>query len=104
MPGCRTPHVWLSDGVSLYDVHGAGYCLLRFDPTINVEALILAAATRGVPLKIIDIDPALRGEMYDRHLVLSRPDLHVAWRGDAVPADPLALIDQVRGVPPKICE
>jgi hypothetical protein len=28
---------------------------------------------------------------------LSRPDQHVAWRGDELPADPLALIDRVRG-------
>jgi len=28
---------------------------------------------------------------------LSRPDQHVAWRGDSLPADPLALIDRVRG-------
>jgi hypothetical protein len=31
----------------------------------------------------------------DRHLV--RPDQHVAWRGHAAPADPLGLIDLVRG-------
>jgi hypothetical protein len=30
-------------------------------------------------------------------LVLLRPDRHVAWRGDGLPADPLALIDRVRG-------
>lgn len=99
VPGCRTPHIWLGDGSSLYDVHGAGYGLLRFDRTVGVEALVVAAATRGVPLKIIDIDPALRGDVYDRPLVLSRPDLHVAWRGNAAPADPLALIDKIRGVP-----
>jgi 2-polyprenyl-6-methoxyphenol hydroxylase-like FAD-dependent oxidoreductase len=99
VPGCRTPHIWLGDGSSLYDVHGAGYSLLRFDCTISVDALVAAAATRGVPLKIIDIDPALRGDTYDRPLVLSRPDLHVAWRGNEVPADPLALIDKIRGVP-----
>jgi len=30
-------------------------------------------------------------------LVLSRPDQHVAWRGDALPVDPLGLIDRIRG-------
>jgi hypothetical protein len=30
-------------------------------------------------------------------VVLSRPDQHVTWRGDGLPADPLALIDQVGG-------
>jgi hypothetical protein len=29
--------------------------------------------------------------------VLSRPDQHIAWRGDRVPADPLDLTDRVRG-------
>jgi len=29
--------------------------------------------------------------------VLVRPDGHVAWRGDAAPADPVALIDRIRG-------
>jgi hypothetical protein len=29
--------------------------------------------------------------------VLSRPDQHIAWSGDALPADSLALIDRVRG-------
>jgi Aromatic-ring hydroxylase, C-terminal len=35
--------------------------------------------------------------LYERKLVLVRPDGHVAWRGDAPPADPLAMIDRVRG-------
>jgi hypothetical protein len=30
-------------------------------------------------------------------LVLSRPDQHVAWRGHCAPADPLTLIDRIRG-------
>jgi len=29
--------------------------------------------------------------------VLSRPDQHVAWRGNAQPDDTAALIDRVRG-------
>jgi hypothetical protein len=33
-------------------------------------------------------------------LLLSRPDQHVAWRGDRLPADSLALIDRVRGACP----
>ena len=33
----------------------------------------------------------------DDVLLLVRPDQHVAWRGDAVPDNPLGLIDRVRG-------
>jgi hypothetical protein len=35
--------------------------------------------------------------LYEKPLVLVRPDGHVAWRGDAVPRDAVALIDTVRG-------
>ena len=40
---------------------------------------------------------ALHATFYDGRLLLSRPDQHVAWRGDRVPEDPTALIDRVRG-------
>jgi 2-polyprenyl-6-methoxyphenol hydroxylase-like FAD-dependent oxidoreductase len=33
-------------------------------------------------------------------LVLVRPDGYVAWRGDALPAQPLALVDRIRGASP----
>ena len=36
-------------------------------------------------------------ELYERGLVLVRPDGHVAWRADTLPGDPLALADRVRG-------
>lgn len=95
VPGCRTPHFWLPDGRSLYDPMGPEFTLLRFDPTVDVAGLAAAAASRGVPLRVLDVpatDPA-----YDRTLVLSRPDQHIAWRGDAPPADPMALVDVIRG-------
>lgn len=97
VPGCRTPHLWLDDGRSLYDCMGADYTLLRFDPAVDVTPLVAAAAERGVPLAILDVRSAQAGELYDVKLVLSRPDQHVAWRGDRLPNDPTALIDRVRG-------
>jgi 2-polyprenyl-6-methoxyphenol hydroxylase-like FAD-dependent oxidoreductase len=96
VPGCRTPHVWLADGRSLYDALGAGYTLLRLDPHVSTDGLASAAAARGVPLTVLDV-MSPEGGIYDRKLVLSRPDQHVAWRGDVEPLDPLALIDLVRG-------
>jgi 2-polyprenyl-6-methoxyphenol hydroxylase-like FAD-dependent oxidoreductase len=97
VPGCRTPHLWREDGGSLYDAMGPEFTLLRFDSTMEVAALELAARNRGVPLKILNVvRPA--GTLFDKAaLLLSRPDQHVAWRGDKLPADPLALIDRVRG-------
>lgn len=97
VPGCRTPHVWLEGRRSLYDAMGTGFALLRLDPTIDVAPLVQAAQARGLPLTVLDLPAAQAGEAYTHALVLSRPDQHVAWRGQTLPADPLALIDQVRG-------
>lgn len=96
VPGCRTPHVWLAEGYSLYDALGEGFCVIRTDPTIDVDVLVSAAAARRVPLRVVDVDPA-EASPYDHALVLSRPDGHVAWRGASVPQDPVELIDLVRG-------
>jgi hypothetical protein len=97
VPGCRVPHVWLEDGRSLYDALGAGYTLLRFEREIAVEGLLDAAAERGVPLQLLDVVSDEAATVYETRLVLSRPDQHVAWRGNVLPDDPYALIDHIRG-------
>jgi hypothetical protein len=97
VPGCRTPHLWLADGRSLYDAMGLHYTLLRFDPRTEVDALMDAAARREVPLTLLDVRPREGRAPYRHALLLSRPDFHVAWRGDRIPSDPGALLDLVRG-------
>jgi 2-polyprenyl-6-methoxyphenol hydroxylase-like FAD-dependent oxidoreductase len=97
VPGCRAPHFWLDHRRSLYDALGPGYTLIRFDPTVTVSGVVEAAAQRGVPLAVLDVDAPEARELYARNLVLVRPDQHVAWRGDRGPAAPLDLIDLVRG-------
>lgn len=97
VPGCRAPHVWLAGKRSLYDALGPGYTLVRLDPAVGVAGLVAAAARRGVPLAVLDVDTPEARAVYARKLTLVRPDQHVAWRGDAEPADPEDLIDLVRG-------
>jgi 2-polyprenyl-6-methoxyphenol hydroxylase-like FAD-dependent oxidoreductase len=100
VPGCRTPHVWLDDGRSLYDAMaelGEGYTLLRFDPHADVGPLQGAAAARGLPMRLLDVRSGEATAVYDHALVISRPDQHVAWRGHGAPVDSLALIDLLRG-------
>jgi hypothetical protein len=97
VPGCRTPHLWLRDGRSLYDALGSDFAL-RFDRGVAVAPITDAAAWRGVPLAVVDVESDEAADLYGGYdLVLSRPDQHVAWRGSAVPANPLQLIDLVRG-------
>jgi flavin-dependent dehydrogenase len=64
---------------------------------IFAQPIGTAAAARGVPLKIVDIENRDVAALYERKLVLVRPDGHVASRADASPDDAFALIDRVRG-------
>jgi 2-polyprenyl-6-methoxyphenol hydroxylase-like FAD-dependent oxidoreductase len=98
-PGTRAPHAWLEDGRrSTLDLFGKGFVLLRFgaDPPSG-SGIAAAAEQRRVPLTVVDVGDEKIAVLYARRLVLVRPDGHVAWRGDDAPADPLALIDKVRG-------
>jgi 2-polyprenyl-6-methoxyphenol hydroxylase-like FAD-dependent oxidoreductase len=97
VPGCRTPHFFRDDGSSLYDAMGPEFTLLRFDPDLDVTTMIAAAHARGVPLGILDVRQPASAAFESGGLVLSRPDQHVAWRGNAAPEDPVSLIDRVRG-------
>lgn len=96
-PGKRAPHVFLASGAAMFDLFGPWFTLVRFDPSLDVSGLLDAAEQRGVPLKLLDIDDANARRIYERNLVLVRPDQHVCWRGGVAPNDPLALIDHIRG-------
>jgi len=97
-PGSRAPHAWLADGRSTLDLFGRGFALLGFgvDPA-EASPLLEAARQRGAPMRFVALDEPGAEELYARRLVLVRPDGHVAWRDDAMPADPLRLVDRIRG-------
>ena len=97
-PGHRAPHAWITPGHSTLDLFGRGFTLLNFGAEPDVISLADAASATGLPLTIIDLDNPVIAELYESRLVLVRPDGHVAWRGDALPADPRALVDRVRGM------
>jgi 2-polyprenyl-6-methoxyphenol hydroxylase-like FAD-dependent oxidoreductase len=97
-PGTRAPHAWIGEGRSTLDLFGRGFVLLRLgaDPP-GAERITAAAAERRVPLAVVDLADPQIAALYERRLVLVRPDGHVAWRDDRAPADGFALIDKVRG-------
>ncbi|WP_406396506.1 hypothetical protein [Streptomyces sp. NBC_00882] len=95
-PGCRAPHVWLPDGSSVLDHFGRGFTLVVSgfaDPT----PLVQAARRCGVPLTVLRLADPAAAELYERPLVLVRPDGHVGRRGRRAPADPVAVPDMLRG-------
>jgi 2-polyprenyl-6-methoxyphenol hydroxylase-like FAD-dependent oxidoreductase len=97
-PGARAPHVWLKDGRSTLDLFGRGFVLLRLGAAApSADALLAAASRAGVPMTVAALDEPEVARVYERRLVLVRPDGHVAWRDDAPPAEPSRLIDCIRG-------
>jgi hypothetical protein len=97
-PGARAPHAWLPDGRSTLDLLGRGFSLLRLGADApSGERMRAAADAAGVPLSVVDLDLPEVTALYQRRLVLVRPDGHVAWRDDAEPDDAHALIEVVRG-------
>ena len=97
-PGHRAPHAWIGPGRSTLDLYGRGFTLLRFgESKADPRGLADAARSAHVPLTIVDLEDAAVAALYERELVLVRPDGHVAWRGDAPPANARAVIERVRG-------
>jgi hypothetical protein len=56
-----------------------------------------AAADIGIPLHVVAIDDPAVARLYERRLVLVRPDGMVAWRADTLPDDVAALVGTVSG-------
>ncbi|MFM0281292.1 FAD-dependent oxidoreductase [Paraburkholderia sediminicola] len=97
-PGGRAPHAWIDENTSTLDLFGKGFVLLNFDAQGgDVSPIEDAASAHGVPLRTVPITTRDVAAIYERKFVLVRPDGHVAWRGDEMPDDPLALIDRMRG-------
>ncbi len=101
-PGHRAPHVWIDKQRSVLDLFGKGFTLLRFDPSIDCGAMEAAARACGMPLALVDIQHPEAARVYEKKLVLVRPDLMVAWRSDNMPDHPSAILDRVRGLSTRI--
>jgi 2-polyprenyl-6-methoxyphenol hydroxylase-like FAD-dependent oxidoreductase len=88
-PGARLPHVWLDGHVAMQDRLGPGYTLLRLGKSReDVSKFEKAFAARGAPLQVLDVPDDAAREAYGFDLILLRPDLHVAWRGNRLAAAP----------------
>jgi hypothetical protein len=99
-PGVRLPHTWLADGTAMQDRIGydRGFTLLRLGTSqADVSALEKAFAAYRAPLRVLDIPDAAPRGVYGYDLILLRPDMHVAWRGNCLPDDPAKLAAIVTG-------
>jgi 2-polyprenyl-6-methoxyphenol hydroxylase-like FAD-dependent oxidoreductase len=100
-PGHRAPDGLVDPyGGTLYDRIGSNFGLLVLSADRATEAAFVAqAAQRGLPFTVVHlIDPQVR-ELYGADNILVRPDQHVAWRGDRLPAGGAEVVlDVVLGV------
>jgi putative polyketide hydroxylase len=118
VPGARAPHAWVERDrrrISLLDAYGERLVLVT---SRAGDAWRLAAEEltgRGIPLAVAQlghdlVDPtgaaARAYGLDDGSAVLVRPDGHIAWRADALPALPLtdlaAAVDAALGRQPTV--
>ena len=102
VPGGRAPHFWMHDGrgmgSSLFDQLGVGFTLLRLGRCMGHSTSIeRAAQARGIPLRVLDVAAPRARDLYERNLILIRPDQHIGWRGDDPPRDPDQLFATLLG-------
>ncbi|HVX23176.1 MAG TPA: FAD-dependent monooxygenase [Acidimicrobiales bacterium] len=97
-PGVRMPHAWLADGQALQDVLGRDFTLLKVGAdAVETGPLEQAFAELGVPVDVVEIRDGHLAQLLERRLFVLRPDLHVAWRGDGAPTDPVRVAAVVTG-------
>ena len=89
-PGARLPHVRLAGGVPIQDrIPFDGFTILRLaGSTAETAPLERALRASGAPVATLDVPDEAAREVYGFDLLLLRPDLHVAWRGNRPPEDP----------------
>ena len=97
-PGARLPHVWLADGTPIQDRIAEHYVLLRLGGCqADAAPLSRAFGAIGAPFSVLDIAEAAPRDIYQHDLILLRPDMHVAWRGNAMHEAPDHLAAVVTG-------
>lgn len=98
--GVRLPHVWVRPGVSIQDLVGRTYAVLRMGPnTEAVDPIVEAFSAVGAPITVLDFPDDRFRALYGCSYFLVRPDLHIAWRGNQLPTDPRKLAALATGYP-----
>jgi 2-polyprenyl-6-methoxyphenol hydroxylase-like FAD-dependent oxidoreductase len=86
-PGSRLPHCWLDDGSALQDQLSETYILLSLGKKpLDTSKLRQSYEKIGAPVAEVRIESNRLRDLYGFDLLVLRPDMHVAWRGnDAAP-------------------
>ncbi|KIY04203.1 uncharacterized protein Z520_00896 [Fonsecaea multimorphosa CBS 102226] len=85
VPGSRAPHVFLQDGrTSIFDLYGPEYTIVNFTPNKSAtEEFQRLAIEAGIPLTEVHVPNEKHArKLWERDLVMVRPDGFVCWRSD----------------------
>ena len=88
-PGSRLPHCWLDDGSALQDQLPETYILLSLGKKpLDTSKLRRSYEKIGAPVAEVRIESNRLRDLYGFDLLILRPDMHVAWRGNDAPSNP----------------
>ena len=88
-PGSRLPHCWLDDGSALQDQLPETYILLSLgNKSLDTSKLRQSYEKIGAPVAEVRIESNRLRDLYGFDLLVLRPDMHVAWRGNDAPPNP----------------
>lgn len=82
-PGARAPHVFLSDGkTSIFDLYGPGFSIVDFTEAGKPSEDFIAEASKlDIPITRVHLPKEAHCRaIWERDVVLVRPDGFVAWR------------------------
>jgi hypothetical protein len=97
-PGHRAPHIWLEEGVSIYDKFNKNFTLLVFtEDLIDAKKLISKAESIALPIHLLQINDKDVLNLYVNKYVIIRPDLMVAWRSDYIPENIIDILNTIIG-------
>jgi hypothetical protein len=91
-PGSRLPSIRTASGAEVYDQLGPGFTLIDLSTSGAGRPLVEAARKLELPLRWVQLRDAHVASVYERPLILVRPDHHVAWRGNDASPDPTSVL------------
>ena len=95
-PGSRLPHYYLEDATPLYDHLGREFTLIILNGS-DSTSFERASSETGIPLDVLQISNDANLNSLGYKYILVRPDQHVAWSSNALPADCVKVLKTASG-------
>lgn len=81
--GSRLPHLWRTDGSSLFDALGRDWTMIVVG-TLEVEDLVASTSSTGVDVTVVRLTADEAAGVIDQPVVIVRPDLYIAYSGPSL--------------------